>query len=291
MTDCFDPTSLRLLKDPHKIKRKKVLKKIGSHLKDNQNKIEDIEPETFEKIVNCFNDESEVNRELSTNIVTDYLNHSFLAVERDIPVTYFNKLLPILMNRLGNEDVFETCEEIRVLQLTLLDFLMANVEKSTNEKERILTMWLSELISILKKTCVDDYSEIRKLAHQNIRTLIKNIPNTFHLMAEPLLNPVLKSLSHLHSKVRVSAIQTLGQIVMFGGKECLPDKIVSHLAQRVFDDHLAVREEVYKFSFMMMTEYKDRYSFWGHLMPLLLSGLHDENPEVSIRDFSPREFL
>ena len=39
MTDCFDPTSLRLLKDPHKIKRKKVLKKIGSHLEENQNKI------------------------------------------------------------------------------------------------------------------------------------------------------------------------------------------------------------------------------------------------------------
>jgi len=149
MSDCLDPTSLRLLKDPHKIKRKKILKKIHSYLEENDKIIPDIEIESFEKIVCCFNDESEVNRELSTNIVKDYLLYSFINLDRDVPITYFNKLLPILMNRLGDEDVFETCEEIRVEQMSLLNLLIKKVD--SKEQERILTSWLTELVAILKK--------------------------------------------------------------------------------------------------------------------------------------------
>ena len=68
---------------------------------------------------------------------------------------------------------------------------------------------------------------------------------------------------------------------MHGGKTCLPDKLVSHYAQRLFDDHYNVRLCVIEMGAKLMLEYDDRYSFHGQLMPLILTGLHDEDEKVS----------
>lgn len=55
---------------------------------------------------------------------------------------------------------------------------------------------------------------------------------------------------------------------------------MSHLAQRLFDQTPAVRAAVIKVVGNWMLDMCDRYSFWNKLIPLLLTGLSDEQPEI-----------
>merc|ERR1712168_220804 len=139
---------------------------------------------------------------------------------------------------LSQEKLIETCEEIRVNLIILLDILISNADDS----ERLLTAWMTEITNILSKTSLDDYHKIRQLSRLSIENLEK--------------------------------------VVMFGGKTCLPDKVASHLAQRLFDEHKNVRISVVKVAGNWLLEYVDRYSFWGILMPLILSGFDDDDEEI-----------
>lgn len=58
------------------------------------------------------------------------------------------------------------------------------------------------------------------------------------------------------------------------------DQIVSHLAQRLFDQNPAVRMAVTKVVGSWLLDMYDRYSFWNKLIPLLLTSLSDEQPEI-----------
>lgn len=57
----------------------------------------------------------------------------------------------------------------------------------------------------------------------------------FHLQAESLVKPLMQTISHQHSRVRVSVIEATGAVIQHGtGKNV--DDVLSHLAQRLFDD-------------------------------------------------------
>ena len=59
------------------------------------------------------------------------------------------------------------------------------------------------------------------------------------------------------------------------------DDVVSHLAQRLFDKVPAVRTTVIGVIGEWMLNLMDRYSFWHKFIPLLLSGITDEVPDIS----------
>lgn len=54
-----------------------------------------------------------------------------------------------------------------------------------------------------------------------------------------------------------------------------------HLAQRLFDQSQAVRMAVIKVTGEWLLNLMDRYSFHHKLIPLLLSGLTDEQPQIT----------
>jgi len=58
------------------------------------------------------------------------------------------------------------------------------------------------------------------------------------------------------------------------------ETVVPHLAQRLFDPTPAVRMAVTKVVGNWMLNLMDRYSFWNKLIPLLLTSLSDEQPEI-----------
>lgn len=58
------------------------------------------------------------------------------------------------------------------------------------------------------------------------------------------------------------------------------DDVVSHLAQRTFDQAPAVRAAVTKVVGHWLLDLMDRYSFQHKLIPLLLSSLTDEVLEI-----------
>jgi dynein assembly factor 5, axonemal len=64
-------------------------------------------------------------------------------------------LLPRLVQRLGMNDIVEPSEEIRLKSVSLL------FELSRGHR---LSLYLNEWISILKRTLVDPYPEVRKVS-------------------------------------------------------------------------------------------------------------------------------
>lgn len=55
------------------------------------------------------------------------------------------------------------------------------------------------------------------------------------MQAESLVKPLMQTIAHQHSRVRVSVIETTGAVIQHGtGKNV--DDVLSHLAQRLFDD-------------------------------------------------------
>lgn len=58
------------------------------------------------------------------------------------------------------------------------------------------------------------------------------------------------------------------------------DTVTSHLAQRMFDQSPIVRMAVTKVVGGWLLDLADRYSFHHKLIPLLLSSIIDEQPQI-----------
>ena len=129
----------------------------------------------------------------------------------------------------------------------------------------------------------------------------------FHMQAESLVKPLMQTISHQHSRVRVSVIEATGAVIQHGtGKNV--DDVLSHLAQRLFDDspqvefkamfeahcvllHLPLLNSAFSVFFQVrkavtvvvgdwLLHMRDRYSYFHKLIPLLLSNINDEIPEI-----------
>lgn len=148
------------------------------------------------------------------------------------------------------------------------------------------------------------------------------------MQAETLVKPLMQTISHQHSRVRVSVIEATGAVIQYGtGKNV--DDVLSHLAQRLFDESPQVTTVVlthtgtvtsvmfsYHIESKQMTlpkvpsllrvllpffpsflqarkavtivvgnwllHLRDRYSYFPKLIPLLLSSLGDDIPEIRL---------
>lgn len=73
-----------------------------------------------------------------------------------------------------------------------------------------------------------------------------------------------------------------GAVLQYGNGKNVDD-VVSHLAQRLFDQSPSVRMAVVTVVGDWLLELLDRYSFFHKLIPLLLTGITDEVPEISAK--------
>ncbi|XP_032115799.1 dynein assembly factor 5, axonemal isoform X2 [Sapajus apella] len=99
------------------------------------------------------------------------------------------------------------------------------------------------------------------------------------MQSESLIGPLMQTISHQHWKVRVAAVEATGTVIQFGNGKSVDD-VLSHFAQRLFDDVPQVRRAVASVVGGWLLHLRDRYSFFHKLIPLLLSTLDDEMPEV-----------
>lgn len=60
------------------------------------------------------------------------------------------------------------------------------------------------------------------------------------MQAESLVKPLMQTISHQHSRVRASVIEATGVVIQYGNGKNVDD-VLSHLAQRLFDDSPKVR--------------------------------------------------
>ncbi|XP_033097480.1 dynein assembly factor 5, axonemal-like [Anneissia japonica] len=218
-------------------------------------------------LLKSIGEQVEKCRELSILLVIDFVDR-ISNPEEVLPY-----LMPTIVQRLGNKEIVETSEELR---LNLVE-LLTKIVDLTGKK---ISPYLDDFIRILERTILDPYAEVRKQSCVCTCKVARGIPEHFHMQSESLINPLLQCISHQHSKVRVQCIITIGDVLQFGSHKPM-ENVISHLTQRLFDHSPQVRLAVTQVVGWWLMEFVDRYSFHHKLIPILLTSQSDELPDIS----------
>ena len=153
--------------------------------------------ELIKPLLKSFSDSVEKCRELSIEMV--------LAFMKEVPQSenQLAYIFPVLVQRLGQQEITEPAEELRLLLVELIKFMIESFKKS-------IGMYTDDCVKILQRTIVDPYSEVRKESCKCASLLAEFAPQHFYMQSESLVKPLLVSLTHQHSKVRTIVVQTLG---------------------------------------------------------------------------------
>lgn len=99
-------------------------------------------------------------------------------------------------------------------------------------------------IKMLLKMCVQCITQLCSNCAVQPEVHVTCFPSEhFHMQAESLVRPLMQTIAHQHSRVRVSVIEATGAVIQHSNGKNLND-VLSHLAQRLFDDSPQVQFKV-----------------------------------------------
>lgn len=193
---------LNTLGEENKLARRKALENIR---RDTVNRNPQLDPVELKSILNEllkpllkeFSDPAEKCRELSIYIIRRFLKS--VAV----PVEYLPYIVPVIGQRLGQPEITEPSEELR---LQLVEFLKEILECSGKN----IAIYVDDMVRILQRIIIDPYPDVKKIACECTSMLAKKVPAQFHTQSESLIKPLLQSIAHQHSKVRTIVVYTIG---------------------------------------------------------------------------------
>ncbi|KAI6655893.1 Dynein assembly factor 5, axonemal [Oopsacas minuta] len=185
-------------------------------------------------------------------------------------------LMPVMVSRLANQEIKEPSEEIRLQMIEFLEYFLKKLSKL------VITPFYDDVIMILHFSVTDPYAEVKKISCSLIEYIAPFLSDCFFVTGECLITPILSSIGHQHSKVRTATLRALGVTMQCGGSKAGKrlEECMFPLAQRTFDQIPNVRICLYQVLGGWLLDLLDRYSYWYRLLPLFLSGLTDELPEV-----------
>ncbi|KAM6155395.1 dynein axonemal assembly factor 5 [Rhynchocyon petersi] len=223
------------------------------------------------RLLRCLNDPAEGCRALAVHLLDLGLRRA--ARPRDA----LPRLLPALAARLAGPEPTrrpspEPCEELRLALVQLLGLAVSLCGAA-------LAPYLDDAVRVLRCTLLDPFAAVRRESCACAAALARATPEHFHMQSESLVSPLMQTIAHQHWKVRVAVIEATGTVIQFGNGKSVDD-VLSHLAQRLFDDVPQVRQAVTSVVGAWLLELRDRYSFFHKLIPLLLSSLDDELPKI-----------
>ncbi|XP_017669116.1 PREDICTED: dynein assembly factor 5, axonemal [Lepidothrix coronata] len=210
-------------------------------------------------------DAAERCRELALQLLQHGLSHGERPCEA-LPV-----LLPVLAQRLCPPPAAEPSEELRLGLVQLLLLLLQRCGPAA-------APYLGDIVRVLQATLLDHYAEVRRESCRCAVACAQAMPEHFHMQSESLIKPLMQTISHQHYRVRVDVIQATGAVIQFGNGKSVDD-VLSHLAQRLFDEIPKVRHAVTTVIGEWLLHLRDRYSYFHKLIPLLLGSFSDEIPE------------
>ncbi|XP_034396317.1 dynein assembly factor 5, axonemal-like [Cyclopterus lumpus] len=262
---------LNCLNEDNKATRKTALERIKKETVDRGHPsgvLQELFAALLKPLLKCLSDPMERCRETAIATITEFIR-CVPKPEESLPY-----LVPCLAQRLGEKELLEPAEELR---LSAVELLTLTVEVCGVH----LAPYLTDVVHILQRTVVDPFPDARRESCKCAALFAKCVPEHFHMQAESLVKPLMQTISHQHSRVRVSAIEATGAVIQHGtGKNM--DDVLSHLAQRLFDDSPQVRRAVTAVVGDWLLHMRDRYSYFHKLIPLLLSGVDDEIPEIRL---------
>ncbi|XP_029106007.1 dynein assembly factor 5, axonemal [Scleropages formosus] len=230
--------------------------------------LQDVFAALLRPLLKCLTDPMERCRESAVHMIADFLR-SVPRPEDSLPY-----LIPALSQRLAGSDLPEPSEELR---LAMVEVLSLVVEVCGGR----LAPYLDHMVRILQRTIVDPFPEVKKESCRCAVSFAKCVPDHFHMQSESLVKPLMQTVCHQHFRVRLAAIEATGAVVQYGTGRSVDD-VLSHLAQRLFDDSPQVRKGVTQVVGGWLLHLRDRYSYFHKLIPLLLSGLDDKVPEIRL---------
>ncbi|XP_077411849.1 dynein axonemal assembly factor 5 [Vanacampus margaritifer] len=262
---------LNCLGDDNKTTRKRALESIKRETVDKKLSglvQQEIFSALLKPLLKCLSDPMERCREIAISLISEFIR---CVPEPQESLPY---LMPCLAQRFGEKEILEPAEELRLSATEMLTLMVEVCGKQ-------LAPYLNEMINILQRTVVDPFPDVKRESCKCIVNFANCVPEHFHMQAESLVKPLMLTIAHQHSKVRVSVIEATGAVIQHGtGKNV--DDVLSHLAQRLFDDSPQVRKAVTVIVGDWLLNLRDRYSYFHKLTPLLLSGVTDEVPEISL---------
>jgi dynein assembly factor 5 len=207
MTDILITKYFNALQSDEKKKRNKGLEDLFKLLHEHDSELQVTEKVTiYKNILRCFNDKSEACRELAVKVVTEIMS------SLDQEEGYFTYLMPVLLQRLGGQEIVEPSEEVRLLEVSLLHCVINKYNPT------LLPSYLNDIIQILVKTLVDPYPKIKKESCDCAADLAETIPRHFYSQSQSLVTPILQSVTHQHYRVRIVAITAIGKFVRIKGR-------------------------------------------------------------------------
>ncbi|CAJ1075034.1 dynein assembly factor 5%2C axonemal [Xyrichtys novacula] len=262
---------LNCLNEDNKATRKRALEVIKRETVDrglSSSALQEVFSALLKPLLKCLSDPMERCRETAITTLSDFIR---CVPEPEESLPY---LMPCLAQRLGEKDILEPAEELRLSAVEMLTLTLEVCGKH-------LGPYLNDMINILQRTIIDPFPDVRRESCKCTVSLAKSLPEHFHLQAESLIKPLMQTIAHQHSRVRVSVIEATGAVIQHStGKNV--DDVLSHLAQRLFDDSPQVRKAVTVVVGDWLLHLRDRYSFFHKLIPLLLTNITDEIPEIRL---------
>jgi dynein assembly factor 5 len=261
---------LQGIKDENKAKRRVVMVNLEKDIKSliETNSIDnDLLKFLLKSILPVLTDPMEKCREITVDILQQL--HKSCTISDDL----LSVLIVNLKNRLGQKEIIESSEELR---LKFYDLLYDIIDRSN---KNLLNIHLDEFIPILINSFVDNFAEVKKKGCMCSRLLAKKLSTEFHKQSESLIKPLLQNITHQHSRVRKDIVECIGDVIRYGNNKSVDD-VLMHLSQRLFDQTYQVRLAVIQVVGCWLLELLDRYSFFHKLIPLLLTGFIDEIDEV-----------
>ncbi|XP_072692728.1 dynein axonemal assembly factor 5 isoform X2 [Canis lupus baileyi] len=225
------------------------------------------------RLLRCLADPAEGCRALAAHLLSQGLRRAAR------PGDALPRLLPALAARLAGPQLArgrppEACEELRLALVQLLGLAVRLGGAG-------LAPHLDDAVRVLRCTLLDPFAAVRRESCECAAGLARATPDHFHMQSESLISPLMQSISHQHWKVRVAVIEATGTVIQFGNGKSVDD-VLPHFAQRLFDDVPQVRQAVTGVVGGWLLDLRDRYSFFHKLIPLLLSSLEDDIPEIAL---------
>eukprot|EP00037_Helgoeca_nana_P016078 m.150830 g.150830 ORF g.150830 m.150830 type:complete len:843 (+) comp23328_c0_seq2:174-2702(+) len=260
---------LNLLSDSSKMARKRAINTIRKNTLDAKLSAE-VLTEVFEAVLKpmlkLFVDKVEKIREMTVQLLIDFVQ-VVVTINPSLPY-----LIPAIESRMGQNEIEEDSEEVRLLHVQLCNAIITKAGPTAGA-------YLDDLVRILCRTLVDPYPDVMKQSCIAVGALSRAAPQRFYSGTKALSKPLLKALSHQHSKVRVLVLQAVEAFCLAGDKEALVEFMVT-LAQKTMDHQPTVRRALYTAVGHWMVDLPDRYSYWSRLLTLMLNGVCDEVPEI-----------
>eukprot|EP01047_Picozoa_sp_COSAG01_P078181 COSAG01_NODE_14349_length_1465_cov_2.313939_1_plen_441_part_10 len=206
----------------------------------------------------------------------------------------FDSCLRVMSRRLGQKEVEEPAEEIR---LWLVKLLRAFVDSPGlgAEEGGALAESLGTVCTVLGKMAADPFPDMKKECALLTLSLVARLPERIAHHAPPLAKILLANTGHQHSRVRVATVQALGQLVQHGADACYDDLAPQFLVL-TRDRASSVREAMAQAVAAWAVLYCRQATLAPSLLRLLIAGAADESVEVSMLardgfDAASRAFL